>query len=470
MKKDYFNYIIIGLASIVCFASCKVSQTYQRPLVIADKLYRDSSGTANDSTSIADLPWKSLFSDTTMQELIQEGINNNLDLKTAVLKIAESQATLQASKLAFFPTVSGGITATKAKTSASALNFPVGTGIDLNTTTYQAQLTASWEFNIWGQLGSLKREALANFLQSDASKKAVQTQLIANIANDYYTLLALDNELAITRQTVSNRITDVETMKALKEGAVVTGAAVVQSEANRYAAEVTIPDLLQSIRETENALSILLGRAPSPIKRDSLANQQPIAALKAGLSTQLLRNRPDVQASEYVFRSAFENTNVAHSYFYPSLAITAEGGLSTLQLKNFFTRSIFYSLVGGLTQPIFNQGQNRARYAIAKAHQAEAFNALQQTILTAGQEVANALYAYQNALDKQHIRKKQLDALIKSVDFTKELLRYSSATNYTDVLTSEQSLLAAQLSGVNDKLQQLQAVVNLYRALGGGIK
>ena len=165
----------------------------------------------------------------------------------------------------------------------------------------------------------------------------------------------------------------------------------------------------------------------------------------------------------------FENTNVAHSYFYPSLSITAEGGPSTLQLKNFFTNSIFYTLTGGLTQPIFNQGQNKARYAIAKAQQAEAFNTFQQTILTAGQEVSNALFSYQNALEKQQTRKKQLDALVKSVDFTKELLRYSSATNYTDVLTSEQSLLAAQLSGVNDKLQQLQAVVNLYRALGGGV-
>ena len=305
MKTKSFKYIIIGFASIIGIASCKVSQVYQRPPVVADKLYRDSSNSANDSTSIAQLPWKSLFSDTTLQGLIQEGINNNLDLKTAVLKIAESQATLQASKLAFLPTLSGGIQATKAKSSQAALNFPTGIGINLNTTTYQAQLSASWEFNIWGQLSSLKREALANFLQSDASKRAVQTQLIADIANNYYNLLALDNEVTITRQTIANRVFDVETMKALKEGAVVTGAAVVQSEANRYAAEVTIPDLLQSIRETENALSILLGRGPSPIIRDSLKNQQPLTELKAGLSTQLLRNRPDVQASEYAFRSSF---------------------------------------------------------------------------------------------------------------------------------------------------------------------
>jgi len=201
-----------------------------------------------------------------------------------------------------------------------------------------------------------------------------------------------------------------------------------------------------------------------------MAEQTPVETLNVGLSTQLLKNRPDIQESEFAFMAAFENTNVAHSYFYPTLTITAEGGLSTLQLKDLFNNSIFYNLVGGLTQPIFNQGQNKARYRIAKAQQLEAFNAYQQSILTAGQSVANDLFSYEQALKKAELRKKELDALEKSVDYTKQLLTYSSATNYTDVLTSEQSLLAAQLAGVNDKLQQLQAIVNLYTDLGGGWK
>jgi multidrug efflux system outer membrane protein len=467
MTIKYHQYILgLALGGLLTFASCNVSKKYERPNVKADKLYRDSLAT--DTVSMANMPWRSLFSDTTLQSLIQEGIDHNLNLQTAVLKITEAQATLQQSKLAFLPSLEAGVQATKSKASQAALNFPAGIGINLNTTTYQASLTASWEVNVWGQLSSLKRQALANFLQSDASKRAVQTQLIADIANNYYNLLALDRQLAITEQTVKNRITDVETMKALKEGAVVNGAAVVQSEANRYAAEVSLPDLKQSIRETENALSILLARAPGPIKRNSLTAQQPVAALNIGLSAQLLRNRPDVQSAEYAFRSSFENTNVAHSYFYPSLAITATAGLSTLQLKNFFSNSIFYNLVGGLTQPIFNRGQNKARYKIAQAQQQEYLNSFQQTLLTAGQEVSNALYSYENAVSKQQTRAKQIEALEKSVSFTRELLRYSSATNYTDVLTSEQSLLAAQLSGVNDRLQELQAIVNVYRALGGG--
>ena len=465
MKTRYF---VLAAAGLLIIASCNVSKHYKRPNVNVANLYRDSSAT--DSNSIAALPWRSLFSDTVLQNLIQEGINNNLNLKTAILKIAEANATLKESKAAYFPTLNAGVSVTKAKASQAAQTFPAGLGIDLNTTTYQGDFSASWTVNVWGQLSSLKRQAIAQFLESDASKRAVQTALVAGIANDYYLLLSYDQQLAITQQSVKNYIQDVETNKSLLKADVVTGAAVVQSEANRYAAEITIPDLESNIRETENALCILLGRGPGSIKRLTIGEQIPVETLNAGLSTQLLKNRPDIQESEFAFMSAFENTNVAHSYFYPTLTITAEGGLSTLQLKDLFNNSIFYNLVGGLTQPIFNQGQNKARYRIAKAQQLEAFNAYQQSILTAGQSVANDLFSYQQALKKADLRKKELNALEKSVDYTKQLLTYSSATNYTDVLTSEQSLLAAQLAGVSDKLQQLQAIVNLYTDLGGGWK
>lgn len=259
-------------------------------------------------------------------------------------------------------------------------------------------------------------------------------------------------------------------MKALKEGAVVNGAAVVQSEASRYATEVTIPDLKRTIRETENALNILLARAPGPINRGKLQNQNPTSDLKIGVPTQLLENRPDVQGAELAFRSAFENTNLARTYFYPSFTITATGGLSSLDLKDFFDKSVFYNFLGGLTQPIFNKGLNKARLITAKSAQEQAVNNFQKTLLVAGKEVSDALYTYQTAVEKEEARAKQIAALQKSVDYTQELLRFSSATNYTDVLTSEQSLLAAQLSGVNDRLQKLQSVVNLYRALGGGWK
>jgi len=466
MNRRSFKYILPFTLLFGVMLSCKVTKTYNRPDIGTTGLYRD--GQTNATTTIAAMPWQKLFADTILKSLIQEGLSNNLDLKTAVQRILEAQATLQQSKAAFYPSLSGNVGVTRSKQSSAGLNYPAGTIVNTLTTTYQAGLTTSWEADVWGKLSSTKRAALAGFLQTDAAKRAVQTQLIADIANNYFTLLALDRQLEITLETLKNRIKDVETMKELKAGAVVTGAAVVQSEANRYAAEVSIPDLKRNIRETENALDILLSRPPGAVKRGALATQNMAAELQAGIPTQLLTNRPDVQQSEYAFRAAFENTNVAKTYFYPSFTITASGGLSTLQLKDFFVNSIFYNIAAGLTQPIFNQGLNKARLRTAQAQQQQALNSFQKTLLVAAQEVSNAIYAHQTALEKQDARGKQIIALQKSVEYTQELLRYSSATNYTDVLTSEQNLLAAQLSGVNDRLQELQAVVSLYRALGGG--
>lgn len=466
MIKQYIKPILALSIAFFAFESCRVTQKYQTPALAVDSLYRNVN--TADTTSLATLNYKTLFADPILQGLIEEGINQNLDLKMALERMKSAEAQLRLSKAAFLPSLGLDLSVADNKQSQAALNFPAGVNIRTQTQLYKAQLSTAWEADIWGKLASNKRSALAAFLQSEAAKRAVQTQLVANIANNYYSLLALDKQLAITQQTLQIRSKDVEAMKALKDAAIVNGAAVVQSEANRYAAEVTIPDLKRSIRETENALAILLAKNPGNINRGQLDEQVAYSKLETGVASQLLKNRPDVQQAEFAFRKAFEDTNVAKAYFYPSLTITGNGGLSSLKIENFFDNSIFYSLIGGLTQPIFNKGQNKARLRGAKAAQQESFYNFQKSLLTAGSEVSNALYAYQTAVEKQDSRTKQITALNKSVDFTKELLKYSSATNYTDVLTSEQSLLTAQLSGVSDKLQELQAVVSLYRALGGG--
>jgi multidrug efflux system outer membrane protein len=466
MNGRFLKYTFLVLVLICASLSCKVTKHYQQPDLNTIDLYRAQSTT--DTTTIATMPWESLFADTVLKALVREGLYQNLNLKVAVQKIAEAQAALGQTKAAFLPNLSGNASVTRSKQSAASLDYPPGTVINTLYTAYQLGLSTTWEADVWGQLSSAKKAAYANLLQTDAAKRAIQTQLIANIADNYYALLAYDKELEILEQTLQNRIKDVETMKALKEGDVVNGAAVVQSEANRYAAEVAIPDVKRSIRETENAIDILVGRPPGALNRTKLDDQQPITNLQTGIPAQLLKNRPDVQQAEYTFRSAFENTNVARTYFYPAFTITASGGFSNLQLKDFFINSVFYNIAAGLTQPIFNQGINKARLKTAQAQQLEALYNYQQTLLTAGQEVSNALYAYQSGVEKDGSRSKQIAALLKSVDYTEQLLRYSSATNYTDVLTSEQNLLAAQLSGVNDRLQQLQAIVDLYRALGGG--
>lgn len=456
------------VVAVTLLSAC-VTKKYERPKTLStDNLYRDQASA--DSTTIANMPWQTIFKDQKLNALIQKGLDQNLNLKNAIENIVQARATLRQTKLAYYPTLDFDANATRNKQSKAALNFPAGININTLTTTYKMGLSTSWEADIWGKLSSSKRAALATYLSTDAAKQAVQTQLISDIANNYFLLLSYDKQLEITKSTLESRIKNVEVIKALKEGAIVTGASVVQSEANQHAAEVLIPDLKRSIRETENALNILLGQPSGPIERGVLGEQVIPEKIAIGLPAQLLENRPDVRQAEFDFRTAFETTNMAKTYFYPSLTLTASGGLSTLQLKNFFDQSIFYSIIGGLTQPIFNQGLNKARLTNAQSRQVQAFNNFQQSLLVAGQEVSNALYAYEMAVEKEDSREKQIEALEKAVDFTQQLLEYSSATNYTDVLTSEQNLLAAQLSGVNDNLQKLQAVVDLYRALGGGWK
>jgi NodT family efflux transporter outer membrane factor (OMF) lipoprotein len=446
---------------IIFLSSCKVLQPYKQPDVISEeKLFRDL--TITDSTNIADIPWRSLFTDKLLQNLIEEAINNNADLQIAITRIKIAEANLRQSKAAFFPTLS----ATAGATFQS--NTPLIPGIP---SAYQLYGTTAWEADIWGRLRSAKRANLSLLLESEAYKRAVQTQLIANVAVSYYTLLSFDAKLQVTEKTIENRNSDVETMKLMKDNDLVTGADLVQSQANLYSAKVTIPEIKQSIYETENTLSILLGRNPGPIVRSSLSEQEISDNLKTGIPAQLLANRPDVQEAEYQFRYGFEMTNVARKYFYPSLTISATGGIMATDLSQMFNgASVFWNLVGGLTQPIFNRGQNKQRLNIAQANQEEYLIAFKQTLLTAGQEVANAMHGYQTATEKISLRASQIDYLEKSVDYTMELLKYTSSTNYTDVLTSEVNLLSAQLNSINDKLEQMQSVVSLYQSLGGGWK
>ena len=445
---------------VLIFYSCSITENYKRPSDITDnKLYRDAN--VNDSNNIADIPWNKIFSDTLLQQLIQEGIDNNLDLKIATSRIKQAQANLRQSRAAFFPSLeviaSGPIINTEKIVNPS--------------TAYELYGSAGWEADIWGKYRSSKRAALESLLQSDSYKKAVQTQLVSDIAMNYTTLMALDAQLQVTLKTIDNRSLDVEIMKKLKESDVVTGAAVVQSEANRYSVEVTIPDLRQNIRITENALSILLGRNPGSIARDSLNNQQVWTGLQTGIPAQLLVNRPDVMQAEFQLRYYYELTNVAKSYFFPSLTITAQGGRANGNISQLINAPILFgNIIAGLTQPVFNHGLNKQRLKITQAQREESLLQFKKTILNAGQEVSNALYNYQTATDKMKIREQQIEFLQKSVEYTKELLKYSANTNYTDVLTSEQSLPAAQLNSVSDKVQQLQAVISLYRSLGGGWK
>jgi NodT family efflux transporter outer membrane factor (OMF) lipoprotein len=432
-------------------------------MVSTEKLYGDTVIT--DTATLAGKPWKELFTESYLQKLIQEGLNNNPDLQVAIQKVVEAEAYFSQSKAALLPGIS--VNGKKNYTRNPETLYPSG---PREVNYYQLSADASWEIDVWGKLRSSKRAAYASLLSTDAAKKAVQTRLISNIASAYYALLGLDAKLEITRQTVKNNIDLVETMKVLQGSGKVTGAAVVQSEAARYAAEVTIPDLEQQIREAENTLCLLLGRTPGHIERGKISEQTLSALLKTGVPAQMLDNRPDVMQAEFSVMSAWEMTNNARSYFFPALTLTASTGFAASDLSELLDPVAFAAnVVGGLAQPLFSKRANITRLKVAKAQQEEALLSFRNTLLKAGQEVHNALGSYDSSVKKTALRQQQLNALIKSVDYTKELLTYGTAT-YTEVLNAQTSLLSAQLNDVNDRLQQLNAMVTLYRALGGGWK
>jgi outer membrane protein TolC len=306
-------------------------------------------------------------------------------------------------------------------------------------------------------------------MASEAFKRAVTTDLIASAAMNYYNLLALDAQLRITRETLKKRISNAETMQALRDNDLITSADLVLSQANRYATEVIIPDLEQRVYETENILSLLMGREPGPIRRTSLENQKMSEDLRTGVPAQLLANRPDVLEAEYRLRYYYETAKSARSHFYPSLTISAQGGLTETSLNALFNKPVFFwNVFGGLVQPIFNNGVNRQRFLSATADFEESQASFKKILLNAGSEVVNAMHNYETATNKISIREKQIGYLEKAVDYTTELLKYTSTTSYIDVLTSEVNLLSAQLNGVNDKLDQLNSIVSLYQSLGGG--
>lgn len=461
MNNPLCRLLLFAFLTGVLLSSCAVTRPYTRLNPQTANLYRDLTGT--DTTTLANLPWPQVFTDTTLQRLIRQGIARNLDLQVAYTRIQQAQAYYRQSQAVFFPTLiaNGGVTRSR----LSQVQDFAQRG---NTTQFQLGLASSWEIDVWGRLRSNRRASLANLLASEEGARAVQTGLVADIANYYFLLLALDQQVAITRQTVVNWDTTVQTMRALKVAARVTEAAVVQSQAQRYAAEVILPDLLQQTRETENALSILLAVPPAAIRRSTLDAQPTVELVHTGVPAQLLSNRPDVRQAELNYRYYFELTNVARAYFYPALTITGSAGPSALAFANLLDPGFIAASIGaGLTQPIFNQRLNRTRLAVARAQQQEAALNFQSTLLNAGREVSNSLSLHQTALDKIGVRAQQIEALQLSVSYSQELLQYGFAT-YPEVITARQSLLQAELNIVNDRLQRLQAIVNLYRSLGGG--
>ncbi|SFS69788.1 efflux transporter, outer membrane factor (OMF) lipoprotein, NodT family [Porphyromonadaceae bacterium NLAE-zl-C104] len=464
-NKNILPVIFIGIVFVFLgLSSCQVLNRYQTPEIDTSDLYRDSH--AGDTTTIADIPWREFFTDTYLIGLIEEGLEHNADLQVAVTGIRQAEAILNMARASYFPTVS--LTGQVSNITTSDANKTLA----YSSNNVTLGIAASWELDLWGKLNRQARSKYALFLQSHSYRNLIQSSLIANIATSYYSLLALDEQLQITTETVALLEKNVETMRALKEAGMqnVNEAAVEQSRALMLRTKLSIYDLESAIRQMENAISVMLGRKPGAIERSAFEAQAVPASLETGIPAQLLARRPDVIQAELDLRSAFELTNAAQASFYPSVTLNAGSmiGLAAPGFTNFFSsENLLANVIGGITQPIFNRGQLRGNLKIAKAQQEAALITFKNTVLRAGQEVSDILFSYESSVKKNNIRQEQISSTQKAVEYTKDLLIAGEA-NYTEVLTAEQNYLSAQLSQVTDKLEQLQYSVNLYRALGGG--
>lgn len=457
------QYIIYPLCMAALLSSCHIYKKYDRPEVDTKGLYRDPVAVNDtlvaDTNNMANLPWEKVFTDPQLQNLIRLGLERNTDLQTALLRVQEAQASLMTSRLSYLPSLTlapqGGVSSFDKSRGSWSWSLPVA---------------ASWEIDFFGKILNTKRAAKAALMQSEAYQQAVQTQVVAAVANYYYMLLMLDKQLQITETTSVLWAKNVETMKAMKEAAMVNEAGVVQSQANYHAVLASISDLKDQIRQTENSLSLILRQAPQHIERGKLEEQKLPDMLQTGVPVQLLSNRPDVKAAEMALAGTYYNANEARAAFYPSISISGTYGW-TNQAGNMILNpgKMIASAIGSLTQPLFYRGANIARLKIAKAQQQEAMLSFEQSILNAGADVSDALSLYESANQKLVQRVQQINSLEKSVEYTQELLTLGTST-YLEVLTAQQSLLSAQLSGISDEFQRMQAVVNLYHALGGGVK
>ncbi|MCC8145257.1 MAG: efflux transporter outer membrane subunit [Bacteroidales bacterium] len=469
MKRIYIYGFIISAVLLITSSSCQVTNKYTSPEIDTSGLFRDMQ--PEDTTSIANIPWKEYFKDPSLQALIQEGLANNYDLKIAYTRIQQAEANLGMAKAAYFPDVALVGQVTHARGSVDP-----ATGKEKVLGTHQEQyslgISASWELDVWGKLNRQSRSSYAQFLSSHAYRNLIQTSLIANIATSYYSLLALDEQSMVTEEVIGLLQESVETMQAMMQAGMMNAAGIEQSKSLLYSTQISLQDMKTQIRQMENSLCVMLGRDPGPIERTVLTKQEVIPQLAYGIPMQLLSKRPDVMQAELAFRSAFELTNAAQASFYPSITLGTGSmiGYGATTLSKFFQpENIFANIIGGLAQPIFAKKQLTGQLKIRKAQQEEALLNFEKTVLMAGQEVSDILFSYDSSLKKNGIREKQVQATNTAVDFTKELLK-AGEVNYLEVITAQQDMLQARIGQVNDKLEQLQYSVTLYKALGGGIQ
>ena len=464
MKKN-LNIIILGLAAL-SLSSCKTLYgKYERPDVKTSGLVRDVQSATDtlavkDTTTFANIPWRSVFTDPQLQGLIEKGLANNVDLLNAALNVQLAEAQLKAAKLSFLPSLAFSPQGTISSWDGQAASK-----------TYSLPISASWNADLWGNLLSQKRSTQAMLLQMKDYQVATQTNIIAGIANMYYSLLMLDKQLELVNNMEGLTKDTWETMKLLKDTKMGYRATSVQAaESNYYSVLTQKTDIQRQIRETENSLSLLIGEQAHTIARGKLENQSLPANFATGVGVQLLNNRADVHAAEMNLAQCFYGIETARSRFYPNLNISASGVFTNSAGSMVVNPGKWLlSAVGSLTQPIFQNGKLVMGLKVAKIQYEQAYNTWQNAVLKAGSEVSNALVLYNSSDEKGKVEAKQIEVLKQNVDDTRKLMSEAGGS-YLEVIQAQSSLLNVQLSKVADDFYKMQAVVNLYSALGGGAK
>ena len=456
--------IMIFMSAALLLSGCGLYNKYERPEVDAKGLVRDTVSLTDtlavqDTASFGNLPWRSVFTDPQLQTLIQQGLDNNPDLLNAALNVHMVTEALKVAKLAFLPSVAVSPQGTLASFDGAAA-----------TKSYTLPVSASWNLDLFGNLLSVKRSTQMQLLATKDYQTVVKCNIISGIANLYYTLLMLDRQVEIVTDMEQLTKETWEKMQFMHNNRIGYRSTAVQSaEAAYYQVQTQKIDLQRQIREMENSLSLLIGQPGQTIARSTFANQSLPSEFSTGVGIQMLANRADVHANEMALAQCFYDVETARSRFYPNITVT---GTAAFTNNNGMVNpgKWLLSAVGSLVQPIFQHGQIVAGLKVAKDKYEQAFNTWQNSVYKAGNEVSNALSSYNAYTDKTVLDAKRVTVFKQNVEDTKKLMESSSNTTYLEVISAQSNLLNAEINEVSDQFSRMQAVVNLYQALGGGAK
>ena len=454
--------LMIFMSAAMLLTSCGLYNKYERPEVDTKGLVRDTQSLTDtlavqDTTSFGNLPWRTVFTDPQLQSLIEQGLKQNPDLLNAALNVQMVNEALKVAKLAFLPSVAISPQGTLSSFDGAAA-----------TKAYSLPVSASWNVDLFGNLLSAKHSAQMQLIATKDYQTVVKTNIISAIANLYYTLLMIDRQLEIVSDMEQLTKETWDKMKFMHDNRVGYRSTAVQSaEAAYYQVQAQRVDLLRQMREAENSLSLLLGQPGQTIARGKFAEQSLPTEFSTGVGIQMLANRADVHQYEMSLAQCFYDVETARSRFYPNITITGTAAF-TNQNGMVNPGKWLLSAVGSLVQPIFQHGQIVAGLKVAKMQYEQAFNKWQNAIYKAGNEVSNALVAYNSYSQKVELDGKRVQVLKQNVDDTRKLMESSANTTYLEVITAQSNLLNAEIAEVSDQLSKMQAVVSLYQALGGG--